>query len=321
MKNKSSLSIIFIVIFLIFLSLFLKSLYSKEGYDSRSEFLLGTVVEVTAADKRAFDIVFDEISRIENLMSIYKPESEISRLNLYGRLKASREVKGIIEQAKKFFYESEGAFDITVAPVVDLWKEAIKTEKLPDKRSLAKARKLVGSEKIIIDEEISEIKFLNKGMKIDLGGIAKGYAIDSALRKLKQNGINSCLINAGGDIYCLGRKARQLWRIGLQHPREPYEFIKYLELEDKAVATSADYEQYFILDNRRFSHIINPKTGYPAETDVISVTVISPDSLSADALATAIFVLGKRKGLELVGRYKDTEILFFTKTDLGFKDN
>jgi len=315
MKNKNSLLIIFIVIFLIFLSLFLKSLYSKQRYNSRSEFLLGTVVEVTAADKRAFDIVFDEISRVENLMSIYKPESEISRLNLYGRLKAGREVKEIITQSKKFFNETEGAFDITVAPVVDLWKEAIKLKRLPDEGSLAEARKLIGSEKIIVDEETSEIKFLNKGMKIDLGGIAKGYAIDSALRRLKENGINSCLINAGGDIYCLGRKARQLWRIGVQHPREPREFIKYLELEDKAVATSADYEQYFILDNQRFSHIINPKTGYPAETDIISVTVISSDSLTADALATAIFVLGKKKGLELVGRYKDTEVSIFTKTD------
>jgi len=320
MKNTKNIWIIFLILCIISVSYIISPL-RYQRYDKRSEFLLGTIVEVTASDKRAFDIVFDEISRIENLLSKYKPESEIARLNSSGKLKVSAETKDIIQLAKNLFHESDGAFDITVSPAVDLWKESIETKSSPNKKRIAAARKLIGSEKIIINTQTSEIKFLKKGMKVDLGGIAKGYAVDSAVCKLREEGIKSCLINVGGDIYCLGKKGRRPWRIGIQDPREPDKFIKLLELNNKAVTTSGDYEQYFIIDNRRYSHIINPKTGSPVENNVCSVTVVAQDCMRADALATAIFVLGEKKGSEFAKRYRDIEVLILADEDLDVSDN
>jgi thiamine biosynthesis lipoprotein len=145
------------------------------------------------------------------------------------------------------------------------------------------------------------------GMKLDLGAIAKGYAVDCAIKRLKGQGIKSCLISAGGQIYCLGTNSGKPWRVAVKDPRNPG-LLEKLELKDAAVATSGDYAQYFIKDNKRYSHIMNPKTGCPSESGVASVTVIAPDGLTADALSTAIFVLGKEKGQALANRFPGVKV-------------
>jgi thiamine biosynthesis lipoprotein len=294
--------------------------YSQE-YATRSRLLMGTFIEVTASDNNAFDIVFNEISRIEKLLSKYRSDSEISKLNKNGKLKVSQDTLKIIMWAKKMFVESNGAFDITVAPAVDLWRKAIKENKLPDAREVIKTKQFIDSNKIAIKEESSEVSFLTDGIEIDLGAIAKGYAVDCAIRKLKASGIKSCLINAGGDIYCLGKRGNRPWKIGIRNPRNPTDISEILELTDTAVATSGDYEQYFIVDNHRYSHIINPKTARPAQSGVISVTVIAPDCLTADALATTIFVLGKVAGQKLADRFKNTKVFIITEEEMNAKTN
>ena len=158
------------------------------------------------------------------------------------------------------------------------------------------------------------VKFKVLGAKIDLGAIAKGFAVDCAIRKLKEQGISSCLINAGGDIYCLGDKSGKPWKVALQNPRQSG-LLDHLKLKDRAVATSGDYQQFFIKGSKRYSHILDPRTGYPADRGVISSTVVAPDCLTADALATAIFVIGKDKGSLLAQKFKDVELIVITVSD------
>ena len=274
--------------------------------------MMGTFVEVVSADKRAGGIAFEEIKRIENLLSKYNPQSEVSQLNKLGKLKVSPETFYIIKKAIEFWRLSDGTFDITVAPLVDLWGFTGKKYNLPKDEEIKNTLKLVGSEKIILHDSNNVVEFKTPGTKIDLGAIAKGYAVDCAVEKLKEAGIRSCLINAGGQIYCLGDNFGTPWKVAIKNPRGKT-VIGYLNLKDKAVATSGDYEQYFFKNNKRYSHILNPKTGYPADSGIVSVTVVAQDGLTSDALATAIFVLGKAKGQALVKRFPDIEVKIIGK--------
>lgn len=265
-----------------------------------SRLMMGTFVEVVSLDQRALGIVFSEIERIENLLSFYKDDSEISQLNRQGRLKASPETLFVIKQAGQFWEATEGAFDVTIAPLVQLWGFYDRKYRMPDDLEIERALSLTGFDKVETNGNI--IGFKIKGMKIDLSGIAKGYAVDCAVKKLRSAGINSALLNAGGDIYCLGARSSYPWRVAIKEPAS-LGFADYLELEDKAVATSGSYEQYFSVAGHRYCHIINPKTGLPIDSKIASVSVISDDCLTADALATSVFILGERKGKEIAEKF------------------
>lgn len=150
-------------------------------------------------------------------------------------------------------------------------------------------------------------------MSIDLGAIAKGYAVDQAVKRLKGLGVQSALVNAGGNIYCLGKKGNRKWHIGVRHPRKSDEIIFYLDLENQAAATSGDYEQFFILDKKRYNHIIDPKTGYPVDNKIASATIVAQDATTSDGLSTTMFVLGKEKGLELANKIDGVEVKIVEK--------
>jgi thiamine biosynthesis lipoprotein len=270
--------------------------------------MMGTIVGVTSPDKRAAGIAFAEINRIEGLLSKYKEDSEVSRLNKLGKSVVSPETFYIIKKSKEFWQLSNGAFDVTVAPLVDLWGFTNRNFTVPADEKIKNILNLVGSDKILLHNNENVIEFKFSGMKIDLGAIAKGYALDCAVKKLKEKGINSCLINAGGQVYCLGKKFGLPWRVAIRDPRGKG-VVSFLELADQSVATSGDYEQYFIKNNKRYAHILDPKTGYPADSGVIAVTVIAPDGLTSDALATAIFVLGKVKGEALAKKLPGLKVI------------
>lgn len=274
---------------------------------------LGTYIEVTSCDKRAAKIVFDEIQRIEDLLSKYRPDSEVSRLNRLGRLKVSPETFYIIKKAKEFCQMSNGAFDITIAPLMDLWGFTGKEFRVPGAREIKDTLKLIGSEKLVLNEVETVIEFNFPGMKIDLGGIAKGFALDCAVNKLKENNITSCLIS-GGQVYALGSKSGKPWKVAIKGPRSQVIAGK-IGLKDQSVATSGDYQQYFTAGGKRFCHIMDPRTGHPAESGVISATVVASDGLTADALSTAVFVLGKAKGEELARKIPGTKIKTICQTN------
>jgi len=277
---------------------FHKYINSHQQIFSNTRILMGTFWEVQSPDKRASEIVFNEVSRLDRLLSKYQAISEISTLNRTGKLKVSAETFYIIKKSKEFWKISDGAFDITVAPLVELWGFSDQKTRVPDESEIKSTLKLIGSDKIILQENNFMVEFTLPGMKIDLGAIAKGYAIDCAVKKLKAAKINSCLINAGGQVYALGTKFSLPWKIAVKNPRKSG-ILETLELKNQSASTSGDYEQFFFQNKKRYGHIIDPKTGYPVDRQITSVTVIAEDGLTADAVSTAIFVLGRIKSEEL----------------------
>lgn len=269
-----------------------------------SEFIMGTFVEVASHDSRAKTIVFEEFKRLEKIFSLFDEDSELFRLNKTGDIAASEDLFFVLKKAREFHGLTEGAFDVTVAPLSILWKRAIKRSELPAPEAIAEAQELVGFGGVYMDENLNRVKFLKMGVKIDLGGIAKGYAVDRSVLRLKEAGVTSAIVNAGGNIYCLGANNGRAWRVGIQDPRAGSKLLKKMEFENKAVATSGDYEQFFIFQNKRYSHIIDPKTGYPADRGVISATVSADSAMIADVLSTSAVVLGLDKARKLLRRFQ-----------------
>lgn len=302
MALRISLCILIGILGLVFLS----GCHNKALHKD-TELIMGTFVEVVSPDPKAAPIVFGEINRIDGLMSKYRPESEVSRLNRQGQLSVSPDTYYVLKKAREFWELTDGAFDITVGPLMDLWGFTDKQYRLPADDEVKKTLEAVGTDKIIFTDADYMVKFSVSGMKVDLGAIAKGYAVDCAVRKLKESGITSCLINAGGQIYCLGDKFGRPWRVAIKAPRSEG-FQGYVELKDRAVSTSGDYEQYFMKEKQRYSHIFDPKTGYPKDAGIISVTVIAPDGVTADALSTSVFALGRQRGMELAKKFSGTEV-------------
>lgn len=253
--------------------------------------------------RAAIDKAFSEIGRIESVFSIFKDDSVVSRINRYKKagepIQTTEEVLGLIERSVACSKDMEGAFDITVKPLVDLWQEAAKKKRLPSREDVSLALEKVGSQYITLDRVNQTITFQKVGMALDLSGVAKGYAIDRTVRILKECGVANALIGSGGDMYCLGMKGEnEPWRVGIQHPRDKKKVFAALQLKDRAINTAGDYEKFFILHGRRYPHIIDPRTGRPIDNGVASATVVADDMESADMFATALCVLGSR-GLEI----------------------
>ncbi len=291
-----------------------------------SRFFMGTVVQIKVSidpvkygEARAKDAIgkaFDEIKRIEDVYSVYKDESEISRINRLRkneRLQISDGVFNLIRKTLDYSERTGGAFDITVKPLVDLWNGVKKINKLPDEYELKRALGRVGFKSVVLDEVARTIHFKKNNMSIDIGGAAKGYAADRAVRVLEENGIDNALVNAGGDMYCLGkRSAHELWKVGVQHPRDRNRTFLEIRLKDRAIDTSGDYERYFTIDGKRYSHIIDPRTGYPIGDDVVSASVIAPDSTTADILATAMCILGE-EGFDIIKKSGGIDAVLVTE--------
>lgn len=253
----------------------------------------------TDVAKDAVQKAFDEINRVEDLMSSELGTSEIYALNNCGTdwIDLSPEVTRLLKASKRYSDLSDGYFDPTVKPLVDLWMEKVEESgKIPNQSELSEAIELVGYKGIIINENRGEVRLSKRGMEVTLGGIAKGYAVDRACKILSERGIDQALVNIGGDIRAMGSKS---WTVAIQHPRKERDYLGKIELENAAIATSGDYRRFFLLGSRRIHHIINPKNGQPA-TEAMSVTVIADNCLAADALSTSIFAAGPEKGMALL---------------------
>jgi thiamine biosynthesis lipoprotein len=292
---------------------------------SRVETIMGTLVEVkavvasrpTADVDRAVTAAVDAVRRVDSLMSTYKEDSELSRVNRRADKEAvqiSPETAEVVAKAIELSKKSGGAFDITVMPLLEIWGFAKGREKsVPSQTEIDEKLRLVGYGLIELDPAKREIKLKAEGAMIDLGGIAKGYAVDAAVRSLVANGVDSAIVNAGGDMYCLGDKTPgQGWRVGVRNPVVENVLLGYVRIADKAIATSGDYENYFIVDGVRYSHILDPRTGRPSASSPHSVTVLADTCTDADALATAVFVLGPKNGHELLEKIPGAEGLTVT---------
>jgi thiamine biosynthesis lipoprotein len=294
----------------------------EQELQRRAQFIMGTLVEITVRGvdtekaQSAITSAFDEILRLENLMSTHIAHSGISQLNnLAGEESAfavSPDVLTVIRRGIFWGNKSQGALDISIGPVSSLWSFDNDNPSIPNAKSLKEATHLVNFRKITIDE--SNVHLKQQGMSLQLGAIAKGYAVDKAMKVLEKNGIRHGLINAGGDLIALGERKDGLpWSIGLQHPRQPEKLSASFSLSGKAVATSGDYQKYFMQNGTRYHHILDPATGMPAR-GVISCTIIAETVMDADALATAVFVLGPEKGMALVDSVDGVEGMMITES-------
>jgi len=292
----------------------------KVKLSKHTQIIMDTTVEITTIpfDEKVIKEAFNVVKEIESLMDNYRRDSEISILNRQGESIVSPFTLEVIKKAVNFSKLTGGAFDITCKPLVDLWRRAGRERRLPLPQEIREAISLVSYKDIMLEGNL--IKFKKEGMEIDLGGIAKGYAVDKAIEILKREGINRALVNAGGDLYALGRGPQgKKWRIGIQDPRNKGKIVRIIRVEDKAVATSGDYERCFFINGKRHSHIVNPHTGMTVENVPMSVTIVALDATTADALATGVFVLGPREGMDLINSLSDVEGMIISETDEGME--
>ena len=285
-----------------------------EGQLQRFEFQqyhMGALFNITlyapdrATANNAADAAYSRVKQLNGIMSDYHPESELNRLcrsSGPGKpVKVSRELLFVLSRSLALSRRSGGAFDVTIGPAVRLWRRARRQRQLPDADRLATARKLVGYRNLALDCRAGTVELLAEGMRLDLGGIAKGYAGDEALSVLCRNGITRALIDAGGDVVAgdppPGKKGWTVAIASIENPDGPPD--RCLLVKNAAVATSGDAFQHIEIDGVRYSHVVDPRTGLGL-TRRSNVTVIAPDGLTADSLASAVSVLGPERGLKLI---------------------
>ncbi|TDJ53301.1 MAG: FAD:protein FMN transferase [Nitrospina sp.] len=281
----------------------------------RTQFIMGTLVEITVSHSDPQVILavttqaFDEMKRLEQLMSTYLPDSEISQINRAAGKEAvpvSLEVEEVIREGIFWSRQSGGAFDITVEPLVQLWDFDSENEVIPGRATLRKTASLVNYKDIEIFDH--KVRLARPGMAINVNGLAKGYAVDRAVSILRSRVPNG-IVNAGGDLFAFGQKSKESpWTIGLQHPRKPQDLLASFAVKNQAVATSGDYQRYFVKDGVRYHHIFDPATGMPARK-MISTTLITTEVMEADAMATAVFVMGPEAGLAWVDSLDNVEAM------------
>jgi thiamine biosynthesis lipoprotein len=269
-----------------------------------SEFKVVLYTSDETIARSASRAAFARIGALDRALSDYQPESEL--MQLCGRaggppVPVSADLFEVLDRAQTMYRRSEGAFDVTVGPVVRLWRRARRDRKMPDAELLGRARALVGGDDVRLDPKARTVELSKPGMKLDLGGIAKGYACGEAIAVLRQNGVRSALVAGSGDIVVSGPPpGAPGWTIGigpLEAPTAPPR--QFLRLTDAAVSTAGDAERFVEIDGRRYSHIVDPRTGRGV-VDRASVTVVARDGATADSLDTAAYVLGPRRGLALV---------------------
>jgi thiamine biosynthesis lipoprotein len=259
--------------------------------------------------RQLIEAVEAEMHRIDRLMSPYIETSEVYRINQLDageKLKISDELFNLIARSIEFSKLSNGAFDITFASVGYRYnyREKIK----PSTDFIEQSKALIDYRAIQLSKDSKEISFTKKGMKIDLGGIAKGHAVDQCIDILKKHNVRHAFVKAGGDSRLLGDKRGRLWTIGIQHPRNKDQVLTQVPLENVAISTSGDYERFFIENGERIHHILDPKTGKSAHNS-ISVSIIASDSTTADALSTTVFILGFEQGLALINGMEDVSAI------------
>ncbi len=309
------------LLFLLLTSPLLSRGQAKEPQIFRqSRFTMGTSVEITVSQgaspkaEEAMEAAFREVERVDFLMSHYRPDSEVSQVTRNAGNKetqVSSETLEVIERAIYFSRLSEGAFDITIGPVFRLWN--FREGKIPDDRSLRENLKRVDYRKIKVDRVRSSVFLEDRRMELDLGAIAKGYAVDLACAALLKKGVENFLVKVGGEHKAHGERDPGIpWMVGIQHPRLSSELLAKLKVRNAALSTSGDYEKFFLKEGERYHHILNPSTGMPAQ-ECQSVTTLCPSAMDADALATAVFVLGPRKGFSLIEKLPNVHTIIVNR--------
>lgn len=298
--------------------IYISFIYRIPSKAHRNYPVMGTMAELTlygskADAEKAADIVQDTFLEVEKVCNIFNPASEISMLNktAYEKpFKCGKLLWDILMQSKRFHTLSGGAFDITVKPLMELWGFYRKAGRLPSEKEISETLEKVGLDKVIFDEKLHTVKFTRPGLSFDLGGIAKGYAVDKAAEAVKKLGIKSGIINLAGNMYCfpVPPPGRKTFVIGIRNPLRKEEICGKVDMLGTSISTSGNYERYVVIDGVRYTHIMDLKKGTPV-SDILSVTVITPLALDADLLSTSVFINGESFAREICARYPATSIL------------
>lgn len=273
-----------------------------------------TTGEATAVS--AFDQVFAEFDRLEGLMSVWRPQSDVQRLNEAAGVApvvVSREVIEVLQAAREAGDLTEGKFDITFGALSDLWRfDHDQDNRIPDPAAIVARLPLVDYRAVDVDARAGTAFVRKKGMRVHLGGIGKGYAVDRAAAMLRSRSVHDFMIQAGGDLYVGGQRGGRPWRVAIRDPRGAVDrLFAALDLSDGTFSTSGDYERFFMEDGRRYHHLLDPDLGEPAR-GCRSVTIVTGSALLADALSTGVFVMGPEKGMALIERLEGVEGVIVT---------
>ena len=318
MKRTVIISILAIPIILVTL---ISCSSNREAPYSETYFALGTVCTITLYEKVndfKFTEAFAVIDKIEAKMSPVISGSELDMINSNAGLRAvkvSDETFFVIKEGIKYAEIDNSGFDISIGPLVNIWGIGTENQGVPEESTIKNLLPLVGSENIVLNNGEKSVYLTKKGMSIDLGGIAKGYAADEVKKFLLERGFTKGIINLGGNVLTFGEKSPGVkWKIGVQDPSDKRgNYIGTLTTGASAVVTSGIYQRFFIEDGKRYHHILDPDSGYPVDNSLLSMTIISDSAISADALSTVIFSEGLEKGLSILELSPDTEGIFITK--------
>lgn len=296
-----------------------KTQNEEDKSESRDIFAMDTYMTLTAYGKnakKALDEAVDEINNIEQLVSTGIDSSEVSQINKNGKGSVSETTGYLIKRSKEIYDSTNGVFDITIYPIMQAWGFPTENYRVPGKKELKKLRGLMGADHVLYDEKKQEVILNKEGMKIDLGGIAKGYTSSKVMDIFKENGISSAVISLGGNVQTLnGKPDGSDWRVAVENPADTGSYIGVLSIKDKAVITSGGYERYFKQDGKTYHHIIDPATGYPANNGLTSVTIVSDDGTLADGLSTSLFIMGSEKAQKYWKEHSDEFDTILVKDD------
>jgi thiamine biosynthesis lipoprotein len=285
---------------------------------SRAQYLMGTVCEVTVVTERvgkaetAISKAFQEILELERVMSSYRSDSELSRLNAQAEkspVPVSPRLFEVLSDSRQYAVLTQNAFDPTVESLIRIW-DFRGEGRIPLKREIKEALRKVGSEKMVLNNDSRTVYFRENGVGIDLGGIGKGYALDRAALYLKKEGFSNALLNFGGEILVLGHGPEgEGWKIEVADPQDRTQGVVFFYATDVAISTSGNSERFVEVNGEKYGHILDPRSGYPVEFSG-SVTVVSPSATEADALSTALFVMGEREGLKWLKKFPQIQAFY-----------
>jgi len=330
--QQSELLVFFIAISILFIVYYFAGRDKKETI-IREFYALGTVIQLRVYGNNGEKAIKEAINRLNDIddkMSVFKEFSEVSMINKNAGVsgkEVSKDTYFVIKKAVEYSKLLEGTFDPTIRPIVGLWRIGSDNPSIPNKNEIVKNLKLVNYEDIIFSEKYTSIGLKHEKQAIDVGGIAKGYAADEVKNVLENNKIKSALIDLGGNIFALGKKPdKTLWNVGIQNPFNTRgEHVGFISVEDKSIVTSGNYERCFSKNGKLYHHIIDPKTGYPSESEIISVTIISDYSIDGDGLSTGVYIMGLEKSIKLIQSLEGIDAIFITNnkeiyTTSGIKD-
>ena len=319
--------------FILFLSTSLLSGCSKNSNLSeplsKSELLMGTVITVTlydSKDQEILDKVFDKVRDLESILSINENGTLVDKINEEAGIKpvkVDEDTYTIIKKGVEYSKLSNGLFDISVGPIVKLWSIGLPEAKVPTKEEIEEKLPLIGFNDIELNDNDRTVYLKRKGMMIDLGGIAKGYTADVISKILTNEGVNSAIIDLGGNVVTHGKKpSGDEWKIGIQNPfAQRGGIIGTLTISNKSIVTSGIYERFIEKDGVKYHHILNPKTGYPYENEIAGITIISDISSSGDGLSTSVFAMGVEEGMKFVNSIDGIDAIFVTKDNKVYITN